>query len=299
VVERPTISLAVEPPPPPARDLVAGSEPPVETGPETTPRDPVATTEPQQTPPDQPVEVVTTEPVPPPVETPPTDPPAETPVDVAATDPPVTTDPPADTLPIELPPQVVTSGASDREIMRIGEDLQIRPADPPSRPRVHHLAAGLSNGSQAFAQLKNMNFFLGRVKAMDSSFLTLDLAPGEITLAFDALNAIVPLASEEYRLMHGSAEGFVRLTNRNKLFGKILTNSLADNVVLEVQQSQVVIPRETIEEVGAHTRSTVHVLEDNDSDWIKTLLQRQAGKSSGVSAPAPQTPPPAPPGDGR
>jgi hypothetical protein len=183
--------------------------------------------------------------------------------------------------------------------VRIGEDLQIGTAEGmPSRPRVHHLAAGLATGSQAFAQLKNMNFFLGRVKAMDSSFLTLDLTPGEVTIAFDDLNAIVPLASEEYRMMQGSAEGFVKLTNRNKLFGKILTNSLADNVVLEVQQSHVVIPRASIEEVGQQVKTSVQVLQDEDGDWIKAILQRQAAQDPGrkTAAPAPptggSTPPP-------
>ena len=280
LIARPTVVIEIGAPPAPADDPVAGQIPDdlvVQTDPK--PADPLPTdpkpTDP--TPPIQPVpdvSVAQTEP-----KTDPTTDPKPIPV---PTDPPIGTDPVAvqHTPPIEVTPVPTTDPvAQNTDIMRVGEDLAVGHAAPISRPRVHHLAEGLVTGSQAFAQLRNMNFFLGRVKAMDSSFLTLDLTPGEITIAFDDLNAIVPLASEEYRAMHGSADGFVKLTNRNKLFGKILTNSLADNVVLEVQQNHVVIPRHTIEEVGNQTKASVQVMQDEDADWIKAMLQRQAPPS--------------------
>ena len=77
------------------------------------------------------------------------------------------------------------------------------------------------------------------------------------------------------------------------LFGKILTNSLADNVVLEVQHSHVIIPRASIEEVGNQTKSSVQVMQDEDSDWIKAMLQRQGGRKPTPKAatPAPTSPP--------
>ncbi len=295
LIARPTVVIEIGAPPAPADDPVVLQTPgdlvaqtdlkptdPLTTGP--LPTDPKPT---DPTPPIQPVPdviVAQTDPSPDPV-------PIPVPI-------PVPTDPPIGIDPVVVqqtpPPQITPEPTKDpvalnNDIVRIGEDLAVGRAEPPSRPRVHHLAEGLVTGSQAFAQLRNMNFFLGRVKAMDSSFLTLDLTPGEITIAFDDLNAIVPLASEEYRAMQGSADGFVKLTNRNKLFGKILTNSLADNVVLEVQQNHVIIPRHTIEEVGNQTRTSVQVMQDEDADWIKAMLQRQ-------TPPGKATPPATAPG---
>jgi hypothetical protein len=253
------------------------------------------------------------DPIPDPVADPVTQPPVDSkpPVDVK---PPVVI-PPGDVAPVKpetapgelvVKPDEPVPVTSDpvttvidptEQIVRIGEDLQVGQVEAPAaRQRVHHLADGLATGSQTFAQLKNMNFFLGRVKAMDSSFLTLDLTPGEITLAFDDLNALVPLASEEYREMQGAADGYVRLRNRNRLFGKVLNNSLADNVVLEVQKSQVVIPRATVEEVASSGRSGVHVPQDENADWIKAILQREAQQKPAPSVKAPDRPatPPTP-----
>jgi len=292
VIARPTVAYDVGEPPPPS-DAPVITAPDKPTDPPSGTADPVVPAadptppvqDPTETPPDPPTGGDPTGSTGPDVATGPDPRPAPTsstnpdgpPGESAPADPRPATPPPADATPVA-------------QTLRIGDDLMIRPADPLQRPRVHHLAEGLVTGSQAFAQLKNMNFFLGRVKAMDSSLLTLDLAPGEVTIAFDDLNAIVPLASEEYRLMHGAADGFVRLTNRNKLFGKILTSSLADNVVLEVHKSQVVIPRTSVEEVRQQGNTDVQVLDEADSDWIKTILQRQASKPAGkggVSLPKP------------
>jgi hypothetical protein len=306
LIARPDLALEVAQPAAPADNATPDVQPGdllVHTDPQPNPTpDPVTRTDPDpvRDPKTDPPPVAHTDPVVPP-QNPVTQPdpvtqldpqpkPLPDPVAQVPEKPPVPTNPTPDVTPVP-PVAQATEPAAHTDVVRIGEDLQVGRMEPaPARPRVHHLAEGLVTGSQAFAQLRNMNFFLGRVKAMDSSFLTLDLTPGEITIAFDELNAIVPLASEEYRAMQGSADGFVKLTNRNKLFGKILTNSLADNVVLEVQQNHVVIPRASIEEVGSQTKTSVQVMQDEDADWIKAMLERQAPKAAPKTT-VPSTPP--------
>lgn len=235
------------------------------------------------------VVAVTPEPPPPVVEPPVVEPPVVTgpvpPVPVAITSPvPVTPD---------APPSAVLPPSND--LSRVGEDLEVRVAEAPVRGRVHELADGIATGNQAFAQLKNLNFFVGRVKAMDANFITLALDPGEITLAFEELTAIVPLASEEYRLMQGGQESFVRLRNSNRLFGRILANGgIADNIVIEVQKNLVTIPRHAIEEIGGQSALGVQVLQDDGGDWVERLLRKknaEAGRTllptTGAESPRP------------
>lgn len=231
---------------------------------------------------------------PPVVEPPVVEPPVvEAPV-VTPTVPPV---PVATTSPVPVAPEAPPSGAlaPSNELSRVGEDLEVRIAEAPARGRVHELAEGIATGNQAFAQLKNLNFFVGRVKAMDASFITLALDPGEITLAFDELTAIVPLASEEYRLMQGGQESFVRLRNSNRLFGRILaTGGIADNIVIEVQKNLVTIPRHAIEEIGGQSALGVQVLQDDGGDWVERLLRKKNADADKSVLPSTGAEPPRP-----
>ena len=199
--------------------------------------------------------------------------------------------------PVSVTPEARPSGvlAPSNDLSRVGEDLEVRVAEAPVRGRVHELADGIATGNQAFAQLKNLNFFVGRVKAMDANFITLALDPGEITLAFEELTAIVPLASEEYRMMQGGQESFVRLRNSNRLFGRILANGgIADNIVIEVQKNLVTIPKHAIEEIGGQSALGVQVLQDDGGDWVERLLRKrnaEAGRTvmptTGAESPRP------------
>ncbi len=258
-IARPITEVVMAPPSPP---VVAAVDPTPTVVVDTTPPPVVATsteTSPPVAPPVEPVaEVQTSEPSPPP--------------------PPVAVTPPP-TPPPTVPP-------ASRDSMTLGEDLIVRAAEAPARGRVHALADGIATGNQAFAQLKNLNYFVGRVKAMDATVITLTLDPGEVTLAFDDLSAIVPLASEEYRLMQGGQDSFVRLRNNNRLFGKILSNgTLADNIVIEVQKNQVTIPRHAIEEIGGQSTLGVQVLQDDGGKWVEKLLRRSHTESGVTAAP--------------
>lgn len=239
--------------------------------------------------------VVAVTPAPPPVVEPPVvEPPVVEPPVVTRPVPPV---PVAIAPPVPVTPEAPPSGvlAPSNDLSRVGEDLEVRVAEAPVRGRVHELADGIATGNQAFAQLKNLNFFVGRVKAMDANFITLALDPGEITLAFEELTAIVPLASEEYRMMQGGQESFVRLRNSNRLFGRILANGgIADNIVIEVQKNLVTIPRHAIEEIGGQSALGVQVLQDDGGDWVERLLRKrnaEAGRTvlptTGAESPRP------------
>jgi hypothetical protein len=216
----------------------------------------------------------------------------------------VSTDPPRqDPPPIAVAPPA-QGGAPGEDpapppkaaYLPVGEALQVGPAAPLSRPPTHRLAEGLSAGSQALAQLSNLNFFVGRVKAIDSDYITLGLDRGEVTLAFDKLASLVPLASDEARELQQGTAGFVKLRNNNKLFGQVIKRGLSDNVILEIQKNQVVIPSSAVEEIGDQRVGDVRVREEQgDREWIQQMLRAENEGSRARPKDTEQPPPPAPP----
>jgi hypothetical protein len=137
---------------------------------------------------------------------------------------------------------------------------------------------GLVMGSQALAQLTNENIFVGRVKALNSSAITIRTAKGEITLLRSDLRALTTLADAEFEEWKGLAStGLVRLRNSNRLKGKIV-EARDDAVILMVNSNRVIIPKSAIESVSSEVQQGVNldVQEEIESDdWFRQLVERK------------------------
>ncbi len=104
----------------------------------------------------------------------------------------------------------------------------------------------LRRGIQALAQLRNGNFFVGRIYKVKPAEIVLSLKNGEVSFFPDDLKKIVPLVDSEAKLLRGQEVGIVRLRNRNKLIGKILAES-PDFVAIETdEKSKIFLPRTSI-----------------------------------------------------
>jgi hypothetical protein len=156
--------------------------------------------------------------------------------------------------------------------LQVGEGLTIKETPVQESPRERVSMNGIVPGSQAFAQLRNGNFFVGSIKAVDTDVVTLKLEKGEVTLGIVDLKTIVSLASSEYRELKRVEQGFVRLNNRNRLLGTILA-SQDENIILENKANRVVIPRSEIEELGV-AKATVRFA-DEDNSWVDRMIERQ------------------------
>ena len=83
----------------------------------------------------------------------------------------------------------------------------------------------------------------------------------------------MPLASSEYQELKRVDQGFVRLNNRNRLLGTILTTK-DENIILENKANRVVIPKSAIEELGTVGRTNVR-LADEDNSWVDRVIEKQ------------------------
>ena len=143
---------------------------------------------------------------------------------------------------------------------------------------------GLVRGSRALAQLGNENIFVGWVKAMDSSFVTLRMDVGEITLDRSELSALLPLMSSEYEEWKNVAAGYIRLRNNNRLVGKVV-EARNDSIVLMVNANRVIIPRSAIEEVSESVGDTIQ-MDDSESlendAWFRELVEKKVTEQDEV-----------------
>lgn len=147
----------------------------------------------------------------------------------------------------------------------------------------HPLTAGIAPGSQAFAQLKNGNFFIGKVKTVNAPInITLSVKKGEVTLALAELRTLASLGSEEYMELQRSESGYVRLRNNNLLRGTILRYGRDDNVILEMKANQILIPKDVIEEMGNQSSDfSIRLDESTDNDWVRRLVEEEMVRNSG------------------
>ena len=185
---------------------------------------------------------------------------------------------PVVTPPVEPVPPVAQDTeppAMEQESVNIGDSLLMRlmQVQQPKAVAAATLPNGIVAGSQAFVQMHNGNFFVGSVKAVDAEHLTLRMEKGEITLGLADLKALFPIASTEFQELKKVQQGFVRLTNRNRLHGAILQTQ-DDHVVLEMKSNRIVIPRQEIEELGQEKRTGVHLADEEDDSWVTRLLDR-------------------------
>jgi hypothetical protein len=162
-------------------------------------------------------------------------------------------------------------------------------------------------GVRAFVQLKNGNFFIGSVKAIDAQALTMRVGDktsdkGEIHLPVTDITRVASLGTTEYNDLLRATSGFIRLTNNNRLVGSILESVADDHVILEMKSNRILVPKSAIEEIGQNSSVSVGFSHGADEDqWVRRLaeqklkdLNRRARQPDEERAPAPR-----PKGDGK
>jgi hypothetical protein len=141
---------------------------------------------------------------------------------------------------------------------------------------------GLVMGAQAVAQLHNENIFVGRVKALNASFITLRTKGGEVTLMRSDLRVFTALIDTEFEAWKALAStGLVKLHNSNRLKGKIV-EARDDAVVLMVNANRVIIPRSAIESVTTQSKKVVNFDAQEaveSDDWFRQLVERKVEKA--------------------
>lgn len=132
-------------------------------------------------------------------------------------------------------------------------------------------------GGQAIARLANDSVFVGAVKKLSSSFVTLRTESGEITFARARLVSLRPVGEASGKLTKPSMVGsYVRLRNHNRLSG-LIVETREESVVLQVQSNQVVVPRTEIDTViYGDPESPVQIRESVEVDqdeWFWKLVE--------------------------
>lgn len=134
----------------------------------------------------------------------------------------------------------------------------------------HGWGVGILRGAQAFAQLENGHFFVGRVQKVDESSLLLTWGKAEITFLPGELQKLLPVASKELEMLRGGPQGFVKLKNQNKIWGQILED-LPDVVTIQKGEHRITIPKVAVAQVSKQERATVR-LGRNDEDWSEESI---------------------------
>lgn len=171
-------------------------------------------------------------------------------------------------------------------LVRVGEDTMLGEADVATNDR--HAVDGVIPGVKAFAQLRNGNFFIGSVKSIDRAQVTLRTSEGEVTLGKAELTRLTGLGSSDFEALQKATDGFVRLTNSNKLVGGILSQIADDHVVLEFRSNRVILPRSAVGEVVAGPQGDgvrLGVTSEED-DWVRKLAEREVGKPAEPKQPS-------------
>lgn len=162
-------------------------------------------------------------------------------------------------------------------LVRVGDDTMLGEADADVGER--RVVDGVIPGVKAFAQLRNGNFFIGSVKSVDAAQVTLRTPEGEVTLGKAELTRLTGLGSADYEALQKATDGFVRLTNSNKLVGGILSQIADDHVVLEFRSNRVILPRSAVGEVVAGPQGEGVRLgtTSEENDWVRKLAEREVG----------------------
>lgn len=171
-----------------------------------------------------------------------------------------------------------SDAAAAPELLRVGDDLLVgRRSELPIR----EAADGVMPGSRAFAQLDNGNYFIGSVKAVDTEFITLRVATGEVSLQRDSIVRLTGLGSSDYDELQKATSGFVRLTNNNRLVGGILESIADDHVILQTRSNRVMLPKSVVGEIIRTEGSTeVRIgTTSEEDDWLRQISERQLRSS--------------------
>jgi len=156
-----------------------------------------------------------------------------------------------------------------------GESLWIGQYDGGSRGSAEW--ASVAPGSKAFAQLENGNFFIGSVKAVAADALVLSVKQGEVMLPRAEIRKVTTLDSRDYADLQRATQGFLKLSNDNRLVGEILETVGDDHYVLQMHSDRIVIPRSEVQQVvqrGGNEGLRFGSLGDEEQ-WLRDVAGRQ------------------------
>lgn len=133
----------------------------------------------------------------------------------------------------------------------------------------------VSPGERAFAQLRNAEIFVGVVKRVEASFVTLDLEPGEVSLSRSSLTTLTPLASTDATEMLAAQHGYVRLPTEARLWGQILRNSTNEDVILQTEDARIRVPRGSVVQLQGSDPARTALVDSQDDSWLDARIREQ------------------------
>ena len=152
--------------------------------------------------------------------------------------------------------------------------------------------ASVTPGSKAFAQLANGNFFIGSVKAVAADALVLAVKHGEVLLPRSEIRKVTTLDSRDYADLQRATQGFLKLSNDNRLVGEILQTVGDDHYVLQMQSDRIVVPRSAVQQVverGGSEGLRFGSVGDEEQ-WLRGVAERQLqSQRTGASSQKPST----------
>jgi len=101
---------------------------------------------------------------------------------------------------------------------------------------------------ESLVELKNGNYFKGRIHHLSQQALTMAFAYGRIRIPMGELLQIVPRGSPDYLPLGSFPEAAIRLANGNRLTGRVLKET-GDRVILGYPSARIVVSRSAIAEV--------------------------------------------------
>ncbi len=161
------------------------------------------------------------------------------------------------------------------EFIQAGDNLLIGRVDDLGGPELPAIARDLRPGTQAFARLTNGSFFMGQVRRVNAAMITLKLESGEISLRYDELMSLSPLANADLSDVTATQRGFVRLHNQQRLFGAILRDPSNGRITLSDKSGSVTVPDWQISTVGFEAGNGVEIVNDGDDDWLRQRARRR------------------------
>ncbi len=148
-----------------------------------------------------------------------------------------------------------------------GGQAQQPPAAPPAssgrageRPGWKD-ALGLVRGTQVLAELRNGNYFIGRIYKIGGRKVVLDVKKGQLTFYYDEVAHLMPIGPALARKLKEHPSGFVILKNTNRLKGEIVVEA-KDYVTIQVREARITIPRESIERVEKGKETSLKLKDD-------------------------------------
>ncbi len=179
----------------------------------------------------------------------------------------------------EVAPQPMTenpiASANLPRYLPAGESLWVGEFDGGTRATAEW--ASVTPGSKAFAQLQNGNFFIGSVKAVAQDAITLSVKQGEVFLAREEIKRVTTLDSRDYADLQRATQGFLKLSNDNRLVGEILQSVGDDHYVIQMHSDRIVVPRSAVQQVverqGAEGVRFGTV--GDEEQWLRGVAERQ------------------------